>query len=97
MLVSRCSSELFGHKTIRTKKVTTSDRSVPVSCHAALDRTKCAPISKERRMKFANATGLYRKSGGRSGPAVIPSSNKSTPKRNPALISVPLRDVQESL
>jgi hypothetical protein len=29
MLVSRCSSELFGHKTIRTKKVTTSDRSVP--------------------------------------------------------------------
>jgi hypothetical protein len=34
-----------------------------ISCHAALDKTACAPFLKERRMMFANATNLNRKSG----------------------------------
>jgi hypothetical protein len=34
-----------------------------ISCHAALDEAACAPFSKERRMKFANATKFHRKSG----------------------------------
>jgi len=33
------------------------------SCHAALDEAACAPFSKERLMKFANATKFHRKSG----------------------------------
>ena len=35
-----------------------------ISCHAALDKTACAPFLKERRMMFANATNIHRKSGG---------------------------------
>ena len=35
-----------------------------ISCHAALDRARCAPFFEERRMMFANATHSYRKSGG---------------------------------
>jgi hypothetical protein len=34
-----------------------------ISCHAALERTACAPFRKERRMDFAEATNLHRKSG----------------------------------
>jgi len=34
-----------------------------ISCHAALDEAACAPYSKERRMNFAEATKLHRKSG----------------------------------
>ena len=34
-----------------------------ISCHAAPDKTACAPFFKERRMMFANATNVYRKSG----------------------------------
>jgi hypothetical protein len=34
-----------------------------ISCHAALDKAACAPFLKERRMMFANATNIYRKSG----------------------------------
>jgi hypothetical protein len=34
-----------------------------ISCHAAPDKTACAPFFKERRMMFASATNLYRKSG----------------------------------
>ena len=34
-----------------------------ISCHAALDKTACAPFLKERRMTFANATNIHRKSG----------------------------------
>jgi hypothetical protein len=35
-----------------------------ISCYAALDTTACAPFFKERRMMFANATNINRKSGG---------------------------------
>jgi hypothetical protein len=35
-----------------------------ISCHAALDKATCAPFRRERRMKFANAIKLDRKSGG---------------------------------
>ena len=38
-----------------------------ISCHAAPDTVACAPFSKERRMKFANATKFYRKSGAAEG------------------------------
>ena len=41
-----------------------------ISCHAAPDTVACAPFSKERRMKFANATKFYRKSGAAEGSAV---------------------------
>ena len=34
-----------------------------ISCCAAVDRASCAAFRKESRMKFANATELYRKSG----------------------------------
>jgi hypothetical protein len=34
-----------------------------ISCHAALDKTACAPFLRERRMMFANATNIHRKSG----------------------------------
>jgi hypothetical protein len=35
----------------------------PISCHAVLERSACAPFIKERRMKCISATGLRRKSG----------------------------------
>src|ERR1700679_3456423 len=35
----------------------------PISCHAALERSACAPFIKERRIKCINATSLHRKSG----------------------------------
>jgi hypothetical protein len=35
----------------------------PISCHAALERSACAPFIKERRMECINATSLRRKSG----------------------------------
>jgi hypothetical protein len=35
----------------------------PISCHAVLERSACAPFIKERRMKCINATTLRRKSG----------------------------------
>jgi hypothetical protein len=35
----------------------------PISCHAVLERSACAPFIKERRMKCINATNLRRKSG----------------------------------
>jgi hypothetical protein len=38
-----------------------------ISCHAAPDISTCAPLRKERHMKFINATKLNRKSGERSG------------------------------
>jgi hypothetical protein len=38
-----------------------------ISCLAALDTTTCAAFIKESRMKFADATELYRKSGGCTG------------------------------
>src|ERR1700733_4204710 len=41
-----------------------------ISCHAAPDTVACAPFSRERRMKFANATKSYRKSGAVEGSAV---------------------------
>jgi hypothetical protein len=34
-----------------------------ISCHAALDEAARAPFSKERRMRFTNATNFHRKSG----------------------------------
>ena len=52
------------------KKVTASERT-RISCHAALDRTACAPFSKERRMKIAKATKFDRKSGAAEGSAVL--------------------------
>src|SRR5271163_4498293 len=35
----------------------------PISCHAVLERSACAPLIKERRMECINATSLRRKSG----------------------------------
>jgi hypothetical protein len=34
-----------------------------ISCHAALDKATCAPFLKGRRMMFAKAPNIYRKSG----------------------------------
>jgi hypothetical protein len=35
-----------------------------ISCHAALDKSTCAPFRKEGRMKCINATKFHRKCGG---------------------------------
>ena len=35
----------------------------PISCHAVLETSACAPFIKERRMEFVSATSLRRKSG----------------------------------
>jgi hypothetical protein len=35
----------------------------PISCHAVLERSACAPFIKERRMEYINDTSLRRKSG----------------------------------
>jgi hypothetical protein len=36
----------------------------PDSCHAALDKTACAPFCKERRMQFTGPSKLNRNPGG---------------------------------
>src|SRR5580698_4572934 len=49
-----------------------------ISCHAALDKTACAPFRKEGRMKCDNATKFHRKSGvakWRDLLFIIPASN----------------------
>jgi hypothetical protein len=43
----------------------------PISCHAVLERSACAPFIKERRMECINATRLRRKSGQMGHPAVV--------------------------
>src|ERR1700684_1579989 len=43
----------------------------PISCHAVLERSACAPFIKERRMKCINATGLRRKSGRMGHPTFV--------------------------
>jgi hypothetical protein len=40
-----------------------NERDAPNFLYAALDRTACAPLFKERRMKFRGSTKLHRKSG----------------------------------
>ena len=35
----------------------------PISCHAVLERSACAPFIKERRIECVNATSLSRQSG----------------------------------
>jgi hypothetical protein len=42
----------------------------PISCHAVLERSACAPFIKERRMECINAASLRRKSGQVGHPAV---------------------------
>jgi hypothetical protein len=42
----------------------------PISCHAELERSACAPFIKERRMESINATSLHRKSGQMGPPAL---------------------------
>ncbi len=66
-----------------------------ISCHAAPDTVACAPFSKERRMKFANATEFYRKSGAAEGSAVRPgwlpkASGSHTRSLAPASFSGPI-------
>jgi hypothetical protein len=40
-----------------------NERDAPNFLRAALDKAACAPFFKERRMKLAEPTNLYRKSG----------------------------------
>jgi hypothetical protein len=51
-----------GHTASQTELSSRPER-IRISCHAALDTTARAPFFKERRMRFANATNFYRKSG----------------------------------
>src|SRR6202167_3607728 len=44
----------------------------PISCHAVLERSACAPFIKERRMKCINATSLRRKLGQWGTPRLLP-------------------------
>jgi hypothetical protein len=43
----------------------------PISCHAELERSACAPFIKEGRMECINATSLHRKSGQMGHPAWV--------------------------
>jgi hypothetical protein len=43
----------------------------PISCHAVLERSACAPFIKERRMEGINATSLRRKSGQMGHPTFV--------------------------
>jgi hypothetical protein len=43
----------------------------PISCHAVLERSACAPFTKERRVECINATSLRSKSGQMEHPAFI--------------------------
>jgi hypothetical protein len=43
----------------------------PISCHAVLERSACAPFIKERRMECINATNLHRKSGQMGHPTFV--------------------------
>src|ERR1700689_3888536 len=63
----------------------------PDSCHAALDKTACAPFSKERRMKFAEPSKLNRNPGGMGHPPFRGAScrAKHPPRPNGALVSAP--------
>src|SRR5271168_4100538 len=54
-----CSSPLKPHGTPGQAKPGLT----PISCHAVLERSACAPFIKERRMECINATSLHRKSG----------------------------------
>ena len=47
----------------------------PISCHAVLERSACAPFIKERRMECINATSLRRKSGRMGHPTFVASSH----------------------
>ncbi len=47
-----------------TNELSSRPERTRISCHAAVDKATCAPFRKERRMKFAEATKLHRKSGG---------------------------------
>ena len=44
-----------------------------ISCHAALERTACAPFHEERRMQLIEATKFHRKSGEGRPPNVSPA------------------------
>jgi hypothetical protein len=44
-------------------EVSSRPERIRISCHAALDKTACAPFRKEGRMKCDNATKFHRKSG----------------------------------
>src|SRR5450631_2381657 len=47
----------------RHTELSSGPKRTRISCHAALDKTVRAPFLKERRMMFANATNIHRKSG----------------------------------
>jgi hypothetical protein len=55
----------------------------PISCHAVLERSACAPFIKERRMGCINATSLHRKSGqwGTQPSLTVKQSKKVTTSR----------------
>jgi hypothetical protein len=66
-------SKLYPHQQRHNMGSATPRLVIPstrISCHAALNRTACAPFRKERRVKFASATKFHRKSGEAKGPAV---------------------------
>ena len=58
-------SLLFSHQTRRAlEELSSRPKRTRISCHAALDKTACAPFLEERRMRCDNATKLHRKSRG---------------------------------
>jgi hypothetical protein len=56
--LSRLEGETFG-----IPHLAKNERDAPNFLYATLDRTACAPLFKERRMKFREPTKLHRKSG----------------------------------
>jgi hypothetical protein len=54
----------FATKVHGKNELSSRPKRTRISCHAAVERTANAPLRKERRMKFAEATKFHRKSGG---------------------------------
>jgi hypothetical protein len=64
---------LFNNKRGKSRSIPLKPKHglTPISCHAVLERSACAPFIKERRMECINATSLRRKSGQMGHPAFV--------------------------
>src|ERR1700678_4497677 len=60
----------------------------PISCHAVLERSACAPFIKERRMECINAKSLRRKSGQMGHPAFVSGIRDEIQHSSQAIIDI---------
>jgi hypothetical protein len=71
----------------------------PDSCHAALERSACAPFLEEKRMKFTEATKFNRKSGEGRPPNVSPARKgwEIDPEDDPSAVGAALNQLHDSI